>query len=210
MPRPDVSSERNEQILLAAAVVFARLGFQAARMEDIAREAGLSKGSLYLYFSSKDAIIAGLRTVFFGRQLDDARAVLEAPGSAGEIILRLTDRLADDVERMAEVLPIAWEFYALAARHEDTRLFFRDYFRSYRDLLATFFRDRLPPSDLRAADPDQLAIALLGLYEGITLLWLTDPERVSWKEQTQSAARRMMGIPAPRPREASNHGKRRR
>ena len=49
-PRPDVSEERRNQILEAAMAVFARQGFEQARMDDIAQEVGLSKGALYLYF----------------------------------------------------------------------------------------------------------------------------------------------------------------
>jgi AcrR family transcriptional regulator len=61
-PRPDVSEERQNQILEAAVAVFARVGFRTARMDDMAEQAGLSKGALYLYYQSKDAIIAALLT----------------------------------------------------------------------------------------------------------------------------------------------------
>lgn len=53
-------SERHVRILDAAERVFARAGFHAATMNDIAVEAGMSPGNLYRYFSSKDAIIAGI------------------------------------------------------------------------------------------------------------------------------------------------------
>ncbi|RXT54543.1 hypothetical protein B6S44_12950 [Bosea sp. Tri-44] len=53
-------SERHVRILDAAERVFARAGFHAATMNDIAAEAGMSPGNLYRYFSSKDAIIAGM------------------------------------------------------------------------------------------------------------------------------------------------------
>ncbi len=49
-PRPDVSEERKQQILEAAIAVFARLGFRSARMDDIAEQAGLSKGGCAGYF----------------------------------------------------------------------------------------------------------------------------------------------------------------
>ena len=52
-PRPDVSAERTAQIVEAAIAVFSRLGFHKARMDDIAREAGVSKGTLYWYFESR-------------------------------------------------------------------------------------------------------------------------------------------------------------
>lgn len=57
---PSSLSERHIRILDAAESVFARSGFHAATMQDVAGEAGMSPGNLYRYFSSKDAIVAGL------------------------------------------------------------------------------------------------------------------------------------------------------
>ena len=59
-PKPDVSEERTAQIITAAMQVFAQQGLEKARMDDIASESGLSKGTLYLYFKSKDAIISAI------------------------------------------------------------------------------------------------------------------------------------------------------
>ena len=67
-PKPDVSQERKQQIMDAALKVFSREGLHTARMDDIAEEAGLSKGALYWYFNSKDKIIASLLTTFFDRE----------------------------------------------------------------------------------------------------------------------------------------------
>ena len=53
-------SERHIRILDAAERVFARAGFHVATMNDIAAEAAMSPGNLYRYFSSKDALIAGI------------------------------------------------------------------------------------------------------------------------------------------------------
>lgn len=53
-------SQRQTRILDAAERVFARAGFHAATMNDVAVEAGMSPGNLYRYFASKDAIIAGM------------------------------------------------------------------------------------------------------------------------------------------------------
>ena len=63
MPRATVDGKqrvvaefRRTEILVAAAKVFATKGFVATRMDDIAKAARLAKGTLYLYFQSKDAI----------------------------------------------------------------------------------------------------------------------------------------------------------
>jgi AcrR family transcriptional regulator len=72
-PRPDVSDERKSQILNAAERVFTKKGIDLARMDDIAEETGLSKGTLYLYFKSKDELVISiLDRIFAGvfKQLD--------------------------------------------------------------------------------------------------------------------------------------------
>ncbi|CAM3948562.1 TetR/AcrR family transcriptional regulator [Roseateles saccharophilus] len=51
---------RSQQILDAALAVFAERGYAAARMDDIALRAGLSKGGLYAHFASKDEVFEAL------------------------------------------------------------------------------------------------------------------------------------------------------
>jgi len=54
------SEARPDEVLDAALDLFIEKGFSATRVEDVARRAGLSKGSIYLYFPSKDALLEGL------------------------------------------------------------------------------------------------------------------------------------------------------
>ena len=51
---------RPDEILDAALALFSEGGFDATRMDDVARRAGLSKGAVYLYFPSKTALLEGL------------------------------------------------------------------------------------------------------------------------------------------------------
>lgn len=51
---------RPDEVLDAALAVFGEKGFAAAKVEDIARQAGVSKGTVYLYFPSKEALIEGI------------------------------------------------------------------------------------------------------------------------------------------------------
>src|SRR5215470_20373145 len=106
-PRPDVSEERKNQILEAALAVFARLGFQQTRMDDIAEKAGLSKGALYLYYKSKDAIIAALLKYFFTHEAKRLQALVEADRqeAVAEQILALTRQMTDALKWIAPFLP---------------------------------------------------------------------------------------------------------
>ncbi len=58
--KPDIQRARREHILDAAEQCFGRSGFHRTTMHDICREAGVSPGALYVYFDSKEALIAGI------------------------------------------------------------------------------------------------------------------------------------------------------
>lgn len=63
---------RPGEILEAALEVFAEKGFAAARMEDIAKRAGVTKGTIYLYFASKEEVFKALARHHVGSSLADA------------------------------------------------------------------------------------------------------------------------------------------
>jgi TetR/AcrR family transcriptional regulator, repressor for uid operon len=58
--KPDTQRARRENILDAALRCFARSGFHATTMQDICKEASVSPGAVYVYFASKEDLIAGL------------------------------------------------------------------------------------------------------------------------------------------------------
>ena len=58
--KPDVQRARSEHILDAAERCFARTGFHRPSIHDICKDAGISPGALYVYFDSKEALIAGI------------------------------------------------------------------------------------------------------------------------------------------------------
>jgi len=59
--RKEVLSEwRHQEVIEAACRIFARLGYAATNVEDIAKEAGMAKGTIYLYFKSKEEVFAAV------------------------------------------------------------------------------------------------------------------------------------------------------
>lgn len=58
--KPATQRARREHILDAAEICFARAGFHRTTMQDICKEAAISPGALYVYFASKEDLIAGL------------------------------------------------------------------------------------------------------------------------------------------------------
>jgi AcrR family transcriptional regulator len=193
-PRPDVSEERKSQILEAAIAVFARLGFQQTRMDDIASQAGLSKGALYLYYKSKDAIIAALLQRLFTQEFKQLQALVESEnkGPVAEQLLILTRQLASMMQWMGRLMPIAFEFYAIAGRDKVVRQFLKEYFTDYRRLLARLIQRGIERGEFRAVDAEATAITLTALYEGTALLYFVDPQGLSWPEQLEFSVRSLL------------------
>jgi TetR/AcrR family transcriptional regulator, fatty acid metabolism regulator protein len=85
--RADRQADRRRQILQAAVKVFAAKGFHAARVGDVAKEAGVAYGLVYHYFDSKEAL---LEAIFRGTWTDMLARVqeVEASGVSAEEAVR--------------------------------------------------------------------------------------------------------------------------
>src|SRR5215468_349514 len=88
--RGDRNSDKRERILVAAERIFARHGFFAARVSEIAREAGVADGTIYLYFKSKDDLLISL----FEDRMDQVNATVRAALASA----------ADPVEKLRRVV----------------------------------------------------------------------------------------------------------
>ena len=174
-PRPDVSEARKSQIIDAALKVFSRLGFQKARMDDIVKASGLSKGALYWYFESKDAIIVALLERLFGGSVGALDGVLAEDGPVPARLRRLGEAAIADVARTRALIPITYEFYAIAMRSKAVRSYLQRYYAEYREGLATLLQEGIDRGELREVDPEVTAVSIVALMEGLVLMWVMDP-----------------------------------
>lgn len=83
-----------DDILAAALRVFAETGFSRARLEDVAREAGISKATLYLYFDSKQAIFEALIRSAVVPNVERLEALVTgAKGSSADLLRTLVQAI---------------------------------------------------------------------------------------------------------------------
>lgn len=88
--RTSHAKEQRRQALLDAALdEFFEKGYTAARMDDIASRAGVSKGTVYLYFKSKEQVFHGLINSIASPKIQELEAVLHSAGSAKEALQML-------------------------------------------------------------------------------------------------------------------------
>jgi AcrR family transcriptional regulator len=197
-PRTDVSDERKDQILNAAEQVFTKKGFDQTRMDDIAGQTGLGKGTLYLYFKSKDDLIIAILDRIFQSAFKQLDARKNKPLSATEAIFQFTEEAIRDYKHMLRILPIAYEFLALAFRNKTVQRALKEYFRHYMEVLVPIVQRGIEAGEFRPVNAQDVAIAAGAIYEGTILLWVYDHSLVDLETHIRASIKLLLeGIQAP-------------
>jgi AcrR family transcriptional regulator len=188
-PSEALSEERRGQILNAAAVVFAQRGFHVARMDDVAAEAGVSKGTLYWYFESKDDLIQSLLDRLLEQELAQAETLLEMDIPAVEMLERLMDLLIEDIIRMKPLMPILFEFFSLMMRRNKVKQVLGGYYRSYLEALEPIIKAGVERGEFKIVNSMEVAIAISATIEGTIFLWSAMPEVVDLERNIREGVR---------------------
>jgi len=92
-------ADRPGEIVEAAMAVFAERGFAAAKLDDIARRAGVSKGALYLYFETKEDLFRAVVGQAIAPNISVVKAMVAAhPGPLSDLVRGVTSHVAQVVQ----------------------------------------------------------------------------------------------------------------
>lgn len=81
---------RSAEIMSAAGQLFRQFGVDAVTIDQIAAAAGIAKGTFYLYFRSKSALLAAMADAMMMRMAEKAQQIVnEAPGSATDVFIKV-------------------------------------------------------------------------------------------------------------------------
>jgi AcrR family transcriptional regulator len=106
------------KLLAAAELVFTRVGFEAARLEDIAAEAGYTRGAFYANFDSKEAIFFDLKERWVAERIAEVNALLDRQETPRQRLDALRDLYAQFAhDRRLSLLSL--EFKLFAIRHPE-------------------------------------------------------------------------------------------
>ena len=187
------AEQTRERLLLAAADVFARRGYDGTRVADIAAEAEVSSGALYAHFGSKaQLLVAALRT--HGRRLL-AEALAAEPGRpVTDLLLRIGRRLPRRPDARGYLIV---EALVAARRDEDVAGPMRDYVGERADRLAELVRAAQGGGELDPSlSPGALAHFCLLLAMGSALI-TPDLHAVSEEEWAALLTRVIAGLAPP-------------
>jgi TetR/AcrR family transcriptional regulator, fatty acid metabolism regulator protein len=163
--------DRRRAILDAAVKVFARQGFHACRVSDIADEAGVAYGLLYHYFPSKDEVLSTLFLERWGVMLEMIREVDSQPIAAreklGAIASFIVDSYAHDPDLMKVIIV---EVTRAANSFGQTHLGqIREAYRMIGEIVTSAQREGVFKSEI---DAEFAAMAFYGAIEQVLTGWI--------------------------------------
>jgi TetR/AcrR family acrAB operon transcriptional repressor len=191
------AAQTRQDLMDAALLVFSQQGYQAARLTDIARAAGVTRGAIYHHFGSKAELYSTLMEEASAQESGAVQAAIDEGGSLSEIMARiLTYSLAllEEDRRLRQIFELslfkAGDDPELAEvqrkRMEQTELLVSN--------TAAIMAQGIASGELRIGlDPNTVARAFIAYQNGVATLWLADREAFSLKEQAADFADIFMG-----------------
>jgi AcrR family transcriptional regulator len=146
--------ERPGQILTAALAVFGERGLAAARLEDVAKKAGLSKGTIYLYFPNKEELFREMVRHNVVSAIEEREQLVNAANGAASEVLAQYLRSYWKFIRSEQFAPIFRLIHAELQNFPDLARFYAEEVvaRSHR-LLSTLIVRGMDSGEFRRADP---------------------------------------------------------
>jgi TetR/AcrR family fatty acid metabolism transcriptional regulator len=167
MPDPD----KPQQIVEAAIRVFARNGYYNSRVSDIAREAGIASGTIYLYFKTKEEILV---TLFRDKMAEFVavlrREIADEPDPEARLrrLVRRHFSVLEDNPALAEVVQVelrqGQKFFRGASAHEVS---------AYFELIGSLLEDGVAAGRFRSDLPVKVATKVLfGAMDQVATSWV--------------------------------------
>lgn len=190
-----------EQLLRKALAVFSKKGYAATTLEDIAREAGVTRGAIYHHFGGKAELYNTLIREYANRGNQILGQAVSEGGSLLDILRRVFVRqlqVIEDDREMRALMELYLFQTGLVPELEEGRQQQIDSGVGLIEMLAGIMNQGMDQGLLRSdVDPKEMARAYLAFQNGLINLWLTTPGQFSLKASAESFADVLMsGIQA--------------
>lgn len=169
------------QILSAALKCFTRSGFSGSPMEEIAREAGVSKGLLHYHFKSKEQLLIEVQSHLFRRVSETIRAATARLGPSVEQAKWALDELWRNLTAAQPMIPMMADLALRSRTRRSLRARFLRSIEEQRQLLIDGVRTVLGPLEKRLPlGAERFSDALLSALAGLCVnaAFTGDPARV--------------------------------
>ena len=191
------SEETRANILDAAVRRFAMAGYDAASVDDICSEAGVSKGAFYHHFPTKQAVFLALLDGWL-TTIDSGLDNFRQP-TIPETFVKMTQLLPVIFAAADDRMPMFLEFWTQASRDEKIWDATIAPYRHYRDHFAKLVQAGIDEGSLKeGVDVQAAAQVILSLAVGLFLQGVLDPKGADWQKVGEESMQILMnGLAKP-------------
>jgi len=179
LTRKEKQAHTRKCLMSSAAKVFARRGMEQASIDEVADDAGYTKGAFYANFKNKEELFLAMLDERFAERLEQCDRVM----ASGESPVEQARQIGLDFMRYVAADPewerLFFEFAAYAARNDEFRQELVTRYRSLRERIAESYRRRAEELGVEPPVPvEELATMTFAMANGIALEKLLEPEAV--------------------------------
>jgi AcrR family transcriptional regulator len=172
--------ETRDDLLNAALRIFARRGYRDAGVDEIAAEAGYSKGALYWHFSGKEELLTALLEERIDAPMRDRFALLASAPPERDMSVEATRAFAEQTDEQREAMLLEREYWSLAIRDPELRARYAERQTELREALATAMQARArhlgtPDLGMPGEDVARIVMSIIG---GLAVDELIEPGSV--------------------------------
>lgn len=178
LTRKEKQAHTRSCLMESAARIFARRGLDQASIDEVAADAGYTKGAFYANFKNKEELFLAMLDERFAERLEDLERVLTSDASPREQAREGGASYVRHIASDPEWQRLFFEFAAYAARNDEFREELITRYRTLRERIGDAFARHTEKTTEPVGGKDGLAMALFAMGNGIALEKLLEPDAV--------------------------------
>lgn len=164
----------------AAIKLFSSRGYNKASVDEICREAGISKGAFYHHFKSKQALFLALLDGWL--QSIDSAIEASRDKTAPETFMQMTEAFPFIFETAGDGLPMFLEFWMQASRDKEIWEASLAPYRRYHRYFTSLIKKGVQEGSFVEVDPELTSRMIVSTAMGLLLQSLLDPKGARWEK----------------------------
>ena len=184
------AEETRGRILDAAVKRFAIAGYDAASVDVICGEAGVSKGAFYHHFPTKQAVFLALMQGWLA--MIDVGMEAVRKDTVPETLVTMTNLLPGVFAAAENRLPMFLEFWLQASRDETVWKAIIAPYRHYQEYFLKLINDGMKEGSLKTVDSQVAAQVIVSLAVGLVLQGVLDPHGADWEKTARESMQILM------------------
>jgi AcrR family transcriptional regulator len=181
--------EKKDQIIEAAIREFAGKGFSRTTINDIAKAAGIGKGTVYEYFSNKEEIVLETFRFFMHSMEPDFQAILISGAPAKEKLRQVLEGFSHfiNLEYHQQLMELMFELWSEAIKDKGSKgLMFEEmikFYHAYREIFADIIIEGMGDGSFRKdINPRSAAAMIVGALDGLMVQWILERETLDFQD----------------------------